>query len=142
MSFTVENLFTIKLEVLSSVVYGWRNLEMTVRIRLKTRGRRLNPKLESTRKLLTPGTLIDKSSSKSPHTYTETKLHPRANEFHRKTYHAISPAMQEHSPELQYTGCPKSRNTHDTSKLTTGHLIALQREEAQLHPPEHRYKLL
>ena len=25
----------------------------------------------------------------------------------------------------------------DTSKLTTGHFIALQREETQLHPPEH-----
>ena len=25
----------------------------------------------------------------------------------------------------------------DTLKLTTGHFIALQREEIQLHPPEH-----
>jgi len=25
----------------------------------------------------------------------------------------------------------------DTSKLTTGHFTALQREEIQLHPPEH-----
>ena len=29
----------------------------------------------------------------------------------------------------------------DISKLTTGHLIALQREEIQLHPPEHPHKL-
>ena len=29
----------------------------------------------------------------------------------------------------------------DTPKLTTGHFIALQREEIQLHPPEHRCKL-
>ena len=29
----------------------------------------------------------------------------------------------------------------DTSKLTIGHLIALQREDIQLHPPEHRSKL-
>ena len=29
----------------------------------------------------------------------------------------------------------------DTPKLTTGHFIALQREEIQLHPPEHRRKL-
>ena len=27
------------------------------------------------------------------------------------------------------------------SKLITGHFIALQREEIQLHPPEHRHKL-
>ena len=29
----------------------------------------------------------------------------------------------------------------DTPKLTTGHFIALQREEIQLHSPEHRHKL-
>ena len=29
----------------------------------------------------------------------------------------------------------------DTSKLTTGHFIALQREKTQLHPPEHQRKL-
>ena len=29
----------------------------------------------------------------------------------------------------------------DTSKLTAGHFTALQREETQLHPPEHRSKL-
>jgi len=29
----------------------------------------------------------------------------------------------------------------DISKITTGHFIALQREEIQLHPPEHRHKL-
>ena len=40
-SLTVENLFTINLDVLSSVLYGWRSLEATVRIRLKARGRRL-----------------------------------------------------------------------------------------------------
>ena len=28
----------------------------------------------------------------------------------------------------------------DTPKLTSGHFIALQREEIQLHPPEHRHK--
>ena len=55
------------------------------------------------------GTLIDRSSS---NTYTETKHHSRANKFQSKTYHANSPATQEHSPELQYTGCPKSLQTH------------------------------
>ena len=29
----------------------------------------------------------------------------------------------------------------DISKLTTGDFIVLQREEIQLHPPEHRHKL-
>ena len=49
-------------------------------------------------------------SSKSLHTYTETKHHPRVNKF--QTYHANSSATQEHSPELQYRGCPKSHQTH------------------------------
>ena len=39
-------------------------------------------------------------------------LKPRANKFQRKTYHAKSLATQEHRPELQYTGCPKSHQTH------------------------------
>ena len=29
----------------------------------------------------------------------------------------------------------------DTTKLTTGHFVAPQREEMQLHPPEHRHNL-
>ena len=55
---------------------------------------------------------MDKRSSKSLHTYTESKHHPRANKFQSKTYHAYSPAMQEHIPELQYTGYPKAHQTH------------------------------
>ena len=55
------------------------------------------------------GTLIDRSSSNA---YTETKHYPRANKFQSKTYHANSPATQEYSPELQYTGCPKSLQTY------------------------------
>jgi len=35
-SLTVENLFTINLDVLSSVWYGWRSLEATVRKRLES----------------------------------------------------------------------------------------------------------
>ena len=38
----VENCFTINLGVLSSVIYGWRNFEVTVRERTKGRGRSLN----------------------------------------------------------------------------------------------------
>ena len=39
----VENLFTINLEVLISVLYSWRSLETIGRIKLKSRGRRLKP---------------------------------------------------------------------------------------------------
>ena len=42
----------------------------------------------------------------------ETKLHPRANKFQSKTYHAKSPATQEHTHELQYTGSSKLLQNH------------------------------
>ena len=38
--------------------------------------------------------------------------YPRANKFQSKTYHANSPATQEHSPELQYTGSSKLLQNH------------------------------
>ena len=41
---TVKKLFIFNVDVLSSVLYRWRSLEATVRIRLKTRGRRLKSK--------------------------------------------------------------------------------------------------
>ena len=43
-SLTVENLFTINLEVLLSVLYSWRSIETIGRIKLKSRGRRLKLK--------------------------------------------------------------------------------------------------
>ena len=95
------------------LLYRWRSLETTVKIRLKTRSRRLKSKswehhrTPDSRELLSSRELI-----KHLHTYTETKHHSRANKFQRKTYHANSLATQEHSLELQYTGCPKSLQTH------------------------------
>ena len=49
------------------------------------------------------GTLIEKSSSKNLHAYTETKFHPRANKFQNKTYHTNSPAMKEQTWALKYS---------------------------------------
>ena len=95
----MENFFTINLDVLSSVLYGWRSLEATVRIRLKARDRGLNPKLENTRELLIPGNINRRAHPKASILNTETKLHPRANKFQSKTYYTNSPATQEHSPE-------------------------------------------
>ena len=43
LSLMVENLFTINLEVLLSVLYSWRSLETIGRIKLKSRGNRLKP---------------------------------------------------------------------------------------------------
>ena len=114
-------------------MYGWRCLEATVGIRLKS-------KTWEHQKTPDQGTLINKSSFKSLHTYTETKLHPRANKFQSKTYQANSPTTQEHNPEHKNTAKSHTKPT-DTSKFTTGHFIALQREEIELHPPEHWCKL-
>ena len=44
MSLNVEKLFIFNLDVLLSVMYRWRNLEATVKIKLKTRRRRLKSK--------------------------------------------------------------------------------------------------
>ena len=43
-SLNVEKLFILKLDVLSSVLYRWRSLEATVKIKLKTRSRRFKSK--------------------------------------------------------------------------------------------------
>ena len=43
-SLNVEKLFISNLDVLSSVLYRWRSLEATVKIKLKTRSRRLKSK--------------------------------------------------------------------------------------------------
>jgi len=41
----------------------------------------LIPELENIKELLIPGNINRKDSPKSLHTYTETKLHPKANKF-------------------------------------------------------------
>ena len=43
-SLNVEKLFIFNLDVLSLVLYRWRNLEATVKIRVKSRSRRLKSK--------------------------------------------------------------------------------------------------
>ena len=85
--------------------------------------------------------LIDKSSRKSLHTYPETKLHPRANKFQRKIHHTNSPENRNTTLIITRWAVQSHAKPIDTPKLTTEHFIALQREEIQLYPPEHRRKL-
>ena len=109
----VENPFTINLEVLLSVLYGWRSIEATGRIRLKSRGKRLKPKTWEHQR--TPDYReheLIRDHPKASILNTETNHHPRASKFQSKTHHANSPATQEHSPEHQYMDCPKSHQTH------------------------------
>ena len=89
-----------------------RSLEATVKEDWKPEAGGLSPNPENTTEILTPGNINRQDLIKRLHTYTETKYHPRANKFQSKTYHTNSPAKQEHSPELQYTGCPESFQTH------------------------------
>ena len=93
------------------VLYRRRSFDTTVKIRPITGSRRLKPKPNS-RELLNPGIINWQKFIKRLHTYTETKHHTRANKFQGKTYQVNSPATQEHSPERQDTGCPKSPQNH------------------------------
>ena len=56
------------------------------------------------------GTLIDKSSSKILHTYTETNIHPRANKFQSKTYHANFGQLKDRLPKAITN--PQTPKTH------------------------------
>ena len=82
-----------------------------------------------------------KSPTKNLFTYTETKLHPRANKFQSKTHQTNSPTMQEHNPKHKIQVAKSHTKPIDTLTLTTGHFIALQREKIELHPPKRQHKI-
>ena len=107
----------------------------------KTESQRQEAKIQNLRtpeNSLLQGTLIDKRSSKSLHTYTETKLHPRVKKFQSKTYQANSQQRRNITLSIKIQAAKSHTEPIDTSQHTTGHLIALQREQIQLHPPEHQ----
>ena len=95
-------------------LFQWVNssYEVTVRIRLKIRGRRLKSKTWEHQRTPDSENINWWELIKNLHTYNEINHHPRANKFQSKTYHANSPATLKNSPEFQYTGCPKSHQTH------------------------------
>ena len=84
--------------------------------------------------------LIDKSPPKSFHTYTETKFHPRASKFQCETPDANSLINRNTTLNIRSQAAQSHTKPIDITKRTTRHLIALQREEIHLHPPEHRHK--
>ena len=84
-----------------------------------------------------------------------TRVHPKASISTLKPSFTEKPTssrerhfmltLQHHrNPNVSIkTQAVQSHAKHiDTQKLTTGHFIALQREEIQFHPAEHRHKLL
>ena len=134
----MENLFSFNLDVLSLDLYGWRSLETTVRIRLKTRGRRLK---SQTRKH--QGTLYFRE-------HVSIRAHPKASIPTMKPSSAQEPTSfrARHTKLIlqQYRNITLSikiqvAKSHsksiDTSKLTIGHFTAFQRKEIQFHPPKH-----
>ena len=104
----------------------------------KSEGGGLNPKLENTRKLLTPGNinwqeLTQKPALKPSSTQEPTSFTARHTKLILQLYRNIIPSIKI---QVKIHTQPI-----DTSKLTTGHFISLQREEIQLHQPEHWHKL-
>ena len=75
------------------------------------------------------------------HTYAETKHQPRANEFQSKYTTQIIQQHRNIALSFNLQASQSHTKPTDISKLITGHFIALQREEIQLHPPEHQRKL-
>ena len=137
----MEKLLIFNLDVLSMVLYR-RSLETTVKIRLKTRSRSLNPNPENTRELLTPGNINRQDLIKRLHTYTETKHQPRAKSKTKTSSRArpTTQILQKHR-KITLSFNIQTAQSHtkptDISKFTTAHFLALQRKEIQLHPPEH-----
>ena len=54
---------------------------------------------------------------------------------------ALSIKIQDAKKKKKIQAAQSHTKPKDTAKLTTGHFIALQREEIQLHSPEHQRKL-
>ena len=126
----MENLFTINLDVLSLVLYGRRSLEANCKNKMEDQRKEAYiPNLRTLENSWLQGTLINKSSSKSLHTYTETKLYPRADKFQSKTYHAILQQCRNTAISSKIQAAQSCGKPIDTSKLTTEHFIALQKEE-------------
>ena len=116
-------------------------MEATVRIRLKARGRRLKYKTWEHQK--TPDS----------RQHWLTRAHPKASIPTLKPSSTQEPRsfrarhtkliLQKHrniTLSIKIQAAKSHTKPIDTSKLTTGHFIALQREEIQLHPPEHQCK--
>ena len=87
------------------------------------------------------GTLIDKSSPQSLHSYTENKLKQRVNNSRARRAMSILQQSRNTALNIKRQAAQSHAKPIDTPKLTIGHFIALQREEIQLNSPEHRHKL-
>ena len=115
----------------------WRSLDVTVRIRLKTRGRRLKYKTLEHQKTSDSREQSKRADPKASiptlkPSFTQEPTSSRARHtmliFQKRRNNTLSIIIQvakSHTKPI------------DTSKLTTGHFIALLSEEIQLHPPEH-----
>ena len=130
----MENYFTINLDVLSSVLYWWRILEATVRRRLKARGRRLNSRTSEHQR--TPDSRDHYWTRAHPKASIPT-LKPNSTQepTSSKARHIMLILQQSRNTALSIKIQDAQSHTKpiDTSRLTTGHFIALQRKEVQLH---------
>ena len=87
------------------------------------------------------GTLISRSSSNASVTTLKPSTTQGPTGFSAR--HTMQIFQQHRTIALNFNIQAAQSHTKptDISKLITGHLSALQREEIQLYPPEHRHKL-
>ena len=102
---------------------------------------RLNSKPESTKNSWLQGTLINRSSSNA--SIATLKPSTTQGPTSSRARHTMQILQQRRNIALSFNIQAAQSHTKliDISKLTTGLFIALQREEIQLHPPEHQHKL-
>ena len=100
----------------------------------------LSPNPENIRELLTPGNINRSSSNTSIPTLKPSNTQGPTRSRARHT----TQILQQHrniALSFNIQAAQSQTKPTDISKLITGHFIALQREEIQLYPPEHRHKL-
>ena len=109
----------------------------------KPEARGLNPKPENTRKLLTPWNIHQQDLIQKPPYLQWNQALPKSQQVSEQDIHTKLILQQHRNITLSIKMQAAKSHTKpiDTSQLTTGHFIALHREEIQLHPPEHQRKL-
>ena len=137
----MDNYFTINLGILSSTLYGWRSLEVTVREGPKARSRMLNSKFYNIRELHTPGNIKRQELTQ----VSIPTLNPSSNQEPKSSSVRQTMLILQKNRNTTLSIKRLSEQNHvkpiDTPKCTTGHFIELHREDIQVHPPKQRYKL-
>ena len=129
-------------DVFYHLCYGWRTLEVTVRIRLKARSRRLKSKTREHQK--TPDSRehsLTRAHAKASMPRLKPSFTQEPTSFRARNTRLTLQQCKNITLSIKTQEAKSHTKPTDTSKPTIGHFIALQREEIQLHSPEHLLKL-